>query len=256
MEKLRSREFTRMVGSFLLAVGFHALFFLIKANGIWGSSGNNPEYILVHPRLIEIESPQVEREPVQRKVTLEEKPTPKALPPEKPPNRSTEEITARVEEVQQENPAARETKSEPGEVVEKRAEEINEQSAEHHEIGEEQTPVAPSLPPLGGAGGMVVFTPRFSYPKSAEHRGVEGKVQLELYLSSEGVLLKEPLITVSSGHPELDEHCLKMFKAKEWKFKPASKPYKIRVEVSFFNNEVESRFLGEAAYLSTEEGGE
>ena len=196
MEKLRSREFTRMVGSFLLAVGFHALFFLIKANGIWGSSGNNPEYILVHPRLIEIESPQVEREPVQRKVTL----------------------------------------------VEKRAEEINEQSAEHHEIGEEQTPVAPSLPPLGGAGGMVVFTPRFSYPKSAEHRGVEGKVQLELYLSSEGVLLKEPLITVSSGHPELDEHCLKM--------------YKIRVEVSFFNNEVESRFLGEAAYLSTEEGGE
>ncbi|HBG16193.1 MAG TPA: hypothetical protein DDW93_05385, partial [Firmicutes bacterium] len=101
-EKLRSREFTRMVGSFLLAVGFHALFFLINANGIWGSSGNNPEYILVHPRLIEIESPQVEREPVQRKVTLEEKPTPKALPPEKPPNRSTEEITARVEEVHQE----------------------------------------------------------------------------------------------------------------------------------------------------------
>jgi hypothetical protein len=47
-----------------------------------------------------------------------------------------------------------------------------------------------------------------------------------------------------------------MFTSQEWKFKPASQPYKMQVEIDFSKNEVKTKFIGEAAYLSTEEGGE
>ena len=106
---------------------------------------------------------------------------------------------------------------------------------------------------------MVFFAPGISYPKGAQHLALEAIVQLELYLTAEGTLLKEPLIIKSSGYSTIDEHCLKVFTnpnyAKMWKFKPASQPYKIQFEVRFENDEVESGFIGEAVYLSPEEGG-
>jgi protein TonB len=264
MEKLRSREFLRYTISFLLAVGFHALFFLVKVGGLWGSGSSELEYTLVHPRLLEIETAKVE--PVVNRV----KPVPKEKPEAKPatpevtskekPQTPVEEKKAKLEEVVQEQPSSRETAPpEPGDLVEREEEDSKEVDAESGENEESEVPVSPPLPPLGGAKGMVVSIPsRFSYPKNAEHKGIEGNVLLELYLSPEGTLLEEPRITVSSGHPELDGYCINIFKAEALKYKPASESYKIIVEVRFFNNkgkyEVEPNFIGEATYLSVEEG--
>lgn len=262
MNKLRSREFTRVAGSFLLAVGFHALFFLLQINGLWGASGDSLEYTLIHPQLIEIEPPKAKVPTPTAKVTPEQKPAPQPPVPEKPPVRpEEEEAVVKLEEVHQEQPAPRETKAEPGEPLEQSPEEPSTPS-EETATGEDQTlqaPEVPVLPPLGSAGGMVLFAPGFSYPKDAQHLDLEAVVQLELYLTSEGTLLKEPLMIISSGHPELDKHCLKMFDpkySKAWKFKPAPQPYKILFEVRFENYKVEPRYVGEAVYLSTEEGGE
>ncbi|NLW56697.1 MAG: TonB family protein [Firmicutes bacterium] len=261
MNKLRSRELNRVVGSFLLAVGLHALLFLLQINGIWGASGGGLDYTLIHPRVIELEPPKAAARTAQVKVTPEEKtaPQPKPPAPAEPPARSIEEAVARLEEVHQEQPASRETKAEPGEPVTTRPEEPAPPSETEAETGEAQTvqaPEVPALPPLGSAGGMVLFAPGFSYPKSAEHRGLEGTVQLELYLNPEGRLLSEPQILVSSGHTLLDDYCLRILKSGEWKFKPAPQPYKILFEVRFEDYKVEPRYIGEAVYLSPEEGGE
>jgi TonB family protein len=196
---------------------------------------------------------QVQPKPVKPPAVKE----PSAPPP-------PEKAVSKIEEVQQEKPAARETKPEKGEFIAEQSEvegehqgvnatEENQASAWETE-GEAST--EPALPPLGQAGGMVGFVPRFTYPKSAEHLGAEGKVLMELYLTPEGTLLKEPMMLASSGHVALDEHCRRMFTSQEWKFKPASQPYKMQVEIDFSKNEVKTKFIGEAAYLSTEEGGE
>ncbi len=242
--------------AFLLAVGFHALFFLIKVGGLWGSGSNELEYTLIHPRLLEMETAKVEPVFSQAKSITKEKPAPEVIPKEKP-QKPVEEKKAKLEEVVLEQPSSRETAPpEPGELVDRKVETSKEVDSES---GESEVPASPPLPPLGGAKGMVVSIPsHFSYPKNAEHKGIEGNVLLELYLSPEGTLLEEPRITVSSGHPELDQYCINIFKAKALKYKPASQPYKIIVEVRFFNNkgkyEVEPNFIGEATYLSIEEG--
>ena len=265
MNKLRSRELNRVVGSFLLAVGLHALLFLLQINGIWGASGGGLDYTLIHPRVIELEPPKAAARTAQVKVTPEEKtaPQPKPPAPAEPPARSIEEAVARLEEVHQEQPASRETKAEPGEPVTSRPEEPAPPSGTEAETGEAQTvqaPEVPALPPLGSAGGMVLFAPGFSYPKDAQHLALEAIVQLELYLTAEGTILKEPLIVNSSGYSEIDQHCLKMFTnpnyVRMWKFKPAPQPYKILFEVRFEDYKVEPRYIGEAVYLSPEEGGE
>jgi TonB family protein len=189
-----------------------------------------------------------------------------------------------IEEVHQEKPAPRETQPEPGEVAPElevmtsgeetatesgantndepvASEEAVELEAELAGEGdgeaESEEPTVPALPPLGQAGGMVGFFPRSpSYPKGAQHLGVEGRVLVEFYLTPEGTYLKEPLILVPSGHRVLDEHCQQIITKGEWRFKPAAQPYKLQVEIGYANNEVTIEFLGEAAYLSTEEGGE
>ena len=58
MNKLRSGELNRVLGSFLLAVGLHALLFLLQINGIWGASGGNLEYTLIQPRALSSKPPK------------------------------------------------------------------------------------------------------------------------------------------------------------------------------------------------------
>ena len=120
MDKLRSGEMTRKAGSFLLAVGLHALLFMIQASGYWGAGGDELGYTLIQPRLVEIE-------PVRREVRAEQPkpqvtPKPPAPPAEKPPAveqpaSAAEQPLTKIEEVHQEKPAPRETQPEPGEVA-------------------------------------------------------------------------------------------------------------------------------------------
>ncbi|NLC53458.1 MAG: hypothetical protein GX770_05780 [Firmicutes bacterium] len=276
MDKLRSGELLRKTASFFLAVGLHALLFLIQAGGYWGTGGDELGYTLIQPRLVEIE-------PVRREVRAEQPkgqvtPKPPAPPVEKPPAAeqsasSAEQPLTKIEEVHQEKPAPRETKPEPGEVAPEASpadvgrdelEEVLEGStadAEGEVTAEEETPAAPVLPALGRASGMIGFIPSFTFPKNAEHLGVEGTVVIEIYLTPEGTFLKEPLMLVSSGHRVLDEHGQRLVNSGQLRFKPASEPYKLQMEIRYFYNpengkyEVEPVAVGEAAYLSTEEGG-
>lgn len=279
MDKLRSGEITRKVGSFLLAVGFHALLLLVQASGYWGSGGDELGYTLIQPRLVEIE-------PVQREVRTEQpkpKAAPKPAPPaekppavEKPASPSTEQPLTKIEEVHQEKPAPRETRPEPGEIAANTPPTSDDQServdsaagtaeadaeTQGEDTTEQEAPTAPALPPLGHASGMIGLLPRFTYPKGAEHLGVEGTVCFEIYLTPEGTFLKEPLMLVSSGHRVLDDHGQRLLNSGQLRFKPASEPYKLQLEVRYFYDrengkyEVEPVAVGEAAYLSTEEGG-
>ncbi|HBR30091.1 MAG TPA: hypothetical protein DD734_01355 [Firmicutes bacterium] len=251
MDKLRSGEFSRKAGSFLLAVGLHVLIFSIYSGGYWGAGGDELGYTLIQPRVVEIEGVRTEVRSVPPREQVQPQPVkpPTVKEPVKEPSAppQQEKAISKIDEVQQEKPAARETKPEAGEV----ANQVGAPETEGKASAEQ-----PALPPLGQAGGMVGFVPRFTYPKSAEHLGAEGKVLMELYLAPDGTLLKEPVMLASSGHAALDEHCRRMFTSREWKFKPASQPYKLQVEIDFSDNEVKHKFIGEAAYLSTEEGGE
>ena len=276
MEKLRSGEFTRKAGSFLLALGFHALLLIIHGSGYWGVGGGEVGYTLIQPRVIELEPARTDVRTEQTKPQVTSRPsTPpdKEQPAKEQPVPPAEKPLTKVEEVQQKKPAARESKPEPGEVVreekgetveageEVKVAERSDEGADGEVNGEFEAPTVPVLPPLGPAGGMAGGPlPRFTYPKGAQHQGIEGKVIMELYLTPEGTFLKEPLMLASSGHAALDGHCLNMFTSKntlsQWKFKPASQPYKLQVQVNYANNEVQIGFIGEAAYLSTGEGGE
>ncbi|NLY91055.1 MAG: TonB family protein [Firmicutes bacterium] len=278
MDKLRSGEFTRKVGSFLLAVGLHALILLIHGSGYW-ASGDELGFTLIQPQLIEIEPVRKEARTQPQKPPSTPKPTASAAktPPtqEQPAPPPVEKPLTSIEEVHQENPAPRETRTEPGEVatgleVAESSEETGkepspvtnggstESEGDPQAEGETETnePAVPALPPLGAAGGMAGAVPRFTYPKGAEHLGLEGRVLMEIYLSPDGTFLKDPVMLASSGHEALDDHCRRMFTSREWKFKPAAQPYKLQVEVGYKNYEVTIDFLGEAAYLSPEEGGE
>lgn len=291
MDKLRSGEFTRKVGSFLLAVGLHALILLIHGSGYW-ASGDELGFTLIQPQLIEIEPVRKEARTQPQKPPSTPKPTASAAktPPtqEQPAPPPVEKPLTSIEEVHQENPAPRETRTEPGEVatgleVAERREETGVESstmtsddptetesrtvtndgstetegdAQAESETETDAPTEPALPPLGAAGGMAGAVPRFTYPKGAEHLGLEGRVLMEIYLSPDGTFLKDPVMLASSGHEALDDHCRRMFTSREWKFKPAAQPYKLQVEVGYKNYEVTIDFLGEAAYLSPEEGGE
>ena len=263
MNKPRSGDLNRLAGSFLLAVVLHALLFLLQINGIWGARGGSLEYTLIHPRVIELEPAQTVAPKAEAKVTPAENPPapPKPPAPEKPPARPTEEAVAQLREVHQEQPAARETKAEQEEPVTTRPEEPDPatDATESGEVQAVQAPAEPALPPLGTAGGMVLFAPKISYPKDEQHLALEAVVQLELYITVEGTLLKDPIIVNSSGYAAFEEHCLKMFTnpnfTKVWKFKPAPQPYKILFEVRFEKDEVEADFIGEAVYLSPAEGG-
>ncbi len=283
MDKLRSGEFTRKAGSFLLAVGLHALILLIQGSGYWGASGDELGFTLIQPRLIEIEPVRKEARTDSQKAPSTPKPPapPAKTPPaqEQPAPSSGEKPLTTIEEVHQEKPASRETRTEPAEVatepeIAERSEETGVESSmvtndgstetegDAQAEGETETdaPTEPALPPLGAAGGMAGAVPGFTYPKDAQHLGLEGRVLMEIYLTPEGTFLKDPVMLASSGHGALDDHCRELFtsreREREWKFKPAAEPYKLQVEVSYINYEVKIDFLGEAAYLTTEEGGE
>ncbi|NLM37814.1 MAG: hypothetical protein GX202_06780, partial [Firmicutes bacterium] len=179
----------------------------------------------------------------------------------------------KIEEVHQEKPAPRATKPEPGEVAQETPPTGDDQGAREEQhidgttVGEgeaaaaEETPSAPVLPPLGRASGMVGPIPGFTFPKNAEHLGIEGTVVMELYLTPEGKFLKEPVLLTSSGHGVLDDHARRLLGSGQLPFKTAPEPYKLQMEIRYFSNkesgkyEVEVVAVGEAAYLSTEEGG-
>jgi outer membrane biosynthesis protein TonB len=276
MDKLRSGEMTRKAVSFFLAVGLHALLFMIQASGYWGAGGDELGYTLIQPRLVEIESVRREVRAEQPKPQVTPKPpTPPAqkTPAVEQPASAVEQPLTKIEEVHQEKSAPRETQPEPGEVAFE-ASPTNEDRSELGEIPENgttdgegevtaegETPSAPVLPPLGRASGMIGFIPSFTFPKNAEHLGVEGTVLMEIYLSPEGNFLKEPVMLASSGHRVLDEHGQRLIASGQLRFKPASEPYKLQMEIRYFYNEENGKYevepvaVGEAAYLSTEEGG-
>lgn len=280
MDKLRSGEFTRQTVSFLLAVGLHALLFLIQGSGYWGTGGDGPRYILVQPRVIEIEPVRqgVEKEGQKAASTQKLATTTVKTPPaqEKVAPPAGEKPFTAIEEIHQEKPAPRETRTEPGEFATQVEVAENSEKAPREAgttlegtagaiqgdalaEGEAETtePAEPALPTLGAARGMALsFPQRSSYPKNAQNLGLEGRVLVEFYLTPEGTFLREPVILVPSGHQILDDYCRQMITKGEWRFKQAAQSYKVQVEISFVNNEVKIDFLGEAAYLSTEEGGD
>lgn len=274
MKKHRSGDLTRKAASFFLAVGLHALLFTIQNGGYWRAGGDELGYTLIRPRLVEIEPVRREGRTAPRPPVT---PKPPAPPAEKSavteqPAASPEQPSTKIEEIHQEKPAPRETKPEPGEVAVEAPSAGEggepEEPAGNDSVGdagetssEGELPSAPVLPPLGLASGMVGPIPSFTFPKNAEHQGIEGTVLLEVYLTPEGTFLKEPVMLASSGHRILDEHSRNLIKSGQLHFKPASEPYKLQMEIRYFYNkengryEVEPVAVGEAAYLSMEEGG-
>lgn len=259
MKHLRQRDKFRYVASFLIALFLHALLLLLQ-NGAWGQHSNELQVTRIYSRLVEVEN----------KRSIERKPTPKPKAEERAAeadfsNNSTEknippeakiEEESRPTEVTQNKPAPRQVppaeKLEPTGSPQEAVKPETEAASGVEEAPAEPAP--PPLPPLGNGRGMLVVN-HTSYPKDLLNKGIEGVVRIEIFVNEEGTLAKEPEIIMSSGHLKLDEHCLLTIK-RLWKFKPAPKPYRLSVELSFTNDEVEGpRFLEEATYLSPEEGG-
>ena len=259
MKHLRQRDNLRYFTSFLIALLLHALLLLIQ-NGVWGQNSDQLQVTRIYSRLVEVESTQVEKKPTLTKPKVEEKPAKADLPNDPAEKNTSPEAKIEKEpqptEVVQKEPAPRQVPPAEEEKPTVSHEETSELSMEA-EARVEETPAAPApppLPPLGNGHGMLIVNRTF-YPKDLLNQGIEGVVRIEVFINEEGTLLKDPEIILSSGLSKLDEHCLLTIK-RIWKFKPAPKPYRLCVELSFTNDEVEGpRFLEEATYLSPEEGG-
>ncbi len=276
MDKLHPKENWRYFFSFLLALGVHLLMLLINY-GTWGVPGGGEMRIIpVSSQLVEIETkppvvPRPQPAPPPRPPVEEKKP--------EPPPREEVEALAQTTELTQEAPSSREVpppepeREEREEVVPPAPEEREtpvEQAEQEESIVEEEVPPQeglevtgeengeepgdPPLPPLGDGAGML-GTYLVTYHKDLLHEGIEGNVRLSIILAEDGSFLREPEIIVSSGHPRLDEHCLMSVKM-NWRFRPAPKPYRVVVEVSFVKTDPQPqiRFLGEATYYSPEGG--
>ncbi|HEY8345091.1 MAG TPA: TonB family protein [Bacillota bacterium] len=260
MKYLRQRDNFRYVTSFLIALFLHALL-LLWQNGVWGQHSRELQVIRVYSRLVEVENTRS----IERKSTPKPKVEERAAATDLSNNVTEKNLSpqAKVEEesqstaVTQKKPAPRqvpaaeqrEPDSSPHEALKPETETA---SSEVEEIPAKPAP--PPLPPLGNGRGMLVAN-YTSYPKDLLNKGIEGVVRIRIFINEEGALAKEPELIMSSGHRKLDEHCLLTIK-RLWKFKPAPKPYRLSVELSFTNDEVEGpRFLEEATYLSPEEGG-
>lgn len=273
MEELRPRNNRRYLSSFLLAVALHAVLFLL-GQGSWGQPSGLPAITLIYSRVVEVETPPVTK--IEPKPQIEPKPKVKEEQParvekpkseSKPPNKTPQEKVekkAKTTEAVQEKPAARQVPPPEQEKTVSSAEQVktktsSETEPERVNEAKEEAPAEqapPPLPPLGN-GLQMMGIHRTFYPKDLQDQGVEGAVRLEIYVKEDGSLLRDPVIKKSSGHPKLDEHCIKTVKDKRlWQFKPAPQSYKLVVELRFSQDKVEEpRFLEEAAYLSPEEGG-
>ena len=115
MDKLRSGEMTRKAVSFFLAVGLHALLFMIQASGYWGAGGDELGYTLIQPVWLRLN---------RCGGKCERNSQPQVTP--KPPHHRhkrhrrwnnrlrVEQPLTKIEEVHQEKSAPRETQPEPG----------------------------------------------------------------------------------------------------------------------------------------------
>jgi len=269
MDKLHPKENLRYFYSFLLALGVHSLL-LLFSYGSWGvPGGEQMKVIPVYSQLVEVETkppvaPRTQPAPPQPPPVEEKKPD--------PPQKEEVETLAQTTELTQEEPAFREVPPQEPEREESvpplpeeredpvEPEEIIEEEVpprEELEETEEEIPVEPEeppLPPLGDGRGMLASY-LVTYHKDLLHEGIEGNVRLNVFVAEDGSFLREPEIIVSSGHTRLDEHCLLSVKM-NWRFRPAPKPYRVVVEVSFLKTDPQPqiRFLGEAAYYSPEGG--
>lgn len=238
--------------------------------GLWGVPGGGQMRVIpIYSQLVEIETkspaaPRTQPAPPRQTPVEEKKPD--------PPPREEVEALAQTTELTQEEPASREVpppEPEREEVVPPSQEE-KEDPVEQKESIEEEVPVGeeledtgeegseepgePPLPPLGDGAGML-GSYLVTYHKDLLHEGIEGNVRLNIFVAEDGSFFQDPEIIVSSGHPRLDEHCLLSVKM-NWRFRPAPKPYRVVVEVSFVKTDPQPqiRFLGEATYYSPEGG--
>ena len=107
------------------------------------------------------------------------------------------------------------------------------------------SPPPPPPPPSGSSLHLGGGSP--TYPKNAEHDGLEGRVLVNLAVSAQGELKSVTLIR-SSGHELLDLQALRYIKGM-WSFKPMEYDYTMDVEVIFTKEA--GRFSTDVAYGDT-----
>lgn len=98
---------------------------------------------------------------------------------------------------------------------------------------------------LGDGAGMVLgFGQKPSYPKNAINEGVEGEVLVRVFITKDGVIESTEFIK-RSGDSRLDNAAANSLK-REWAFKPNTEDYYIDIMFTFINYQTEYKLIKSA----------
>lgn len=98
---------------------------------------------------------------------------------------------------------------------------------------------------LGDGAGMVIgFGRKPSYPKNAVNEGVEGEVLVRVLISKDGVIESTEFIK-PSGDSRLDNAAANSLQ-REWTFKPNTEAYYIEMMFTFINYETDYKLIKSA----------
>lgn len=107
----------------------------------------------------------------------------------------------------------------------------------------ESTPKGPVS--LGDGAGMVLgFGEKPSYPKNAINEGIEGEVLIRVHIKADGTLEGTEFIK-RSGDSRLDNAAANSLK-REWTFKPNAEDYYIDIMFTFTNYETDYKLIKSA----------